>query len=323
MRNDTLLVLADPAEPQIDLLKKSLGGVRIVVGNSAEAFVETAADAGVLLNWSGSLELFRTLFGMCSHLRWIHSRSVGLERTLFPELGESSVPLTNGSGVFSPSLGEFVLGAILYFAKDFRRMIRNQAAGIWEPFDVLPVAGQTVGIIGYGDIGRATAKRVRPLGMHVLALKRHALQAASADPLLEKSYGPEQRKEMIARCDYIVVATPLTSETRGMIGEPEFAAMKPTAVVINVGRGPVIEEKALIDVLSSGRIKGAALDVFDEEPLPKGHPFYRLENVLLSPHCADHTPDWLDNAMKFFVEQFEQYKKGEPLLNVVDKKLGY
>lgn len=294
-----------------------------MVGNSAQAFEQAAADASVLLNWSGSLALFREVFGMCPKLRWVHSRSVGLERTFFPELRESSVPLTNGSGVFSPALGEFALAAILYFAKDFRRMIRNQMAGVWEAFDVMPAAGQTVGIIGYGDIGRAIAARVRPMGIRVLALKRHASPSADADPLIEKAYAPQQRVEMISRCDYLVVATPLTSETRGMIGEPEFAAMKPTAVLINVGRGPVIDEGALVSALSSGRIKGAALDVFDEEPLPQGHAFYRLENVLLSPHCADHTPDWLDNAMKFFIEQFERDQKGEPLLNVVDKKLGY
>jgi phosphoglycerate dehydrogenase-like enzyme len=323
MSNDTLLVLADPAEPQIALLKKSLAGVKTVVGNWPDAFEQAAPNASVLLNWSGSPGLFRRVFGMCRNLRWVHARSAGLDKTLFPELVESSVPLTNGSGVFSAALGEFVLGAILYFAKDFRRMIRNQMAGKWEEFDVMPVAGQTVGIIGYGDIGRATAARVRPLGMTVFALRRYVSKASPANPLVEKTFGPEQRAEMLSLCDYVVVSTPLTSETRGMIGAPEFAAMKQTAVVINVGRGPVIDEKALIDALSSARIKGAALDVFDEEPLPKGHPFYKLENVLLSPHCADHTPDWLDNAMKFFLGQFERYRKGESLLNVVDKKLGY
>jgi phosphoglycerate dehydrogenase-like enzyme len=220
-------------------------------------------------------------------------------------------------------LGEFVLAAILYFAKDFRRMIRNQEAGVWEAFDVMFASGHTVGIIGYGDIGRAIAARVRPLGMTVLAVKRHASKLRGADSLVEQIYSPERRVEMLSRCDYVVVAAPLTSETRGMVGEPEFAAMKPTAVVINVGRGPVINEEALVNALSNGRIKGAALDVFDEEPLPQGHAFYKLENVLLSPHCADHTPDWLDQAMQFFIAQFERFRKGEPLLNVVDKKLGY
>jgi len=323
MRTDTILVLADPAEPQLAMLEKQLAGVKTVAGDSVEAFEHAAADASVLFNWSGSLALFRKVFGICPNLRWVHSRSVGLERTLFPELMDSPVPLTNGSGVFSASLGEFTLAAILYFAKDFRRMIRNQQAGVWEAFDVMPISGQTVGIIGYGDIGRAIAARVRPMGMRVLAVKRNASSLTGANPMVERIYRPEQRIEMISRCDYVVVAAPLTSETRGMIGEPEFVAMKPTAVVINVGRGPVIDEAALAGALSNGRIKGAALDVFDHEPLPQGHPFYKLENVLLSPHCADHTLDWLDNAMRFFIEQFERRRKGKPLLNVVDKKLGY
>ena len=156
---------------------------------------------------------------------------------LFPELAASPVPLTNGRGVFSQSLGEFVLGAILYFAKDFRRMVRNQMAGRWEQFDVDDVSRQTVGIVGYGDIGRAVATRVRAMGMQILAVKRHGPPLYNVDPLVSRIFRPEDREEMLARCDYIVVTTPLTEETRGMIGEREFAAMKPNAVVINIGRG--------------------------------------------------------------------------------------
>ena len=220
------------------------------------------------------------------------------------------MPLTNGIGAFSSSLGEFVLAAILYFAKDFRRMIRNQQRGVWEQFNVLCVSGKVVGIIGYGDIGRAVAERVRAMGMRVLALRRNTSQVKERDALVEKVYAPEQRNELLSLSDYVVVATPLTPETRGMIGEAEFAAMKPTAVVINVGRGPVIQEPALLQALTTNRIKGAALDVFDQEPLPPGHPFYQLENVLLSPHCADNTPDWLDDAMKLFLTQFERFRCG-------------
>jgi phosphoglycerate dehydrogenase-like enzyme len=126
----------------------------------------------------------------------------------------------------------------LYFAKDFRRMIRNQMAGVWEAFDVMPALGQTVGILGYGDIGRAVAGSARPLGMAVLASNAHVGPSHGADPLVEQMYSPDRRIEMIPRCDYVVAAAPLTPETRGMIAEPEFAAMKPTAEVINVGRGP-------------------------------------------------------------------------------------
>ena len=322
MTNDTILVLGDPPRAQLAALEERLAGVKIIAGNSVDVFKQAAIGTSVLFNWSGSLDLLRKVFKLCPNLRWVHSRSVGLERTLFPEMIGSHVPLTNGTGVFSASLGEFVLGAIFYFAKDFRRMIRNQQAGIWEPFDVMPVSGQTVGIVGYGDIGWAIAERVRPLGMTTLAVKRHPSTLRDAG-LVDQIYSPERRVEMLSSCDYVVVAAPLTSETRGMIGKPEFASMKPSAVVINVGRGPVIDEPALINALAVGQIKGAALDVFDQEPLPDGHPFYKLENVLLSPHCADHTPDWHDQAVHFFIAQYERFQKGQELLNVVDKELGY
>jgi phosphoglycerate dehydrogenase-like enzyme len=323
MRNDTILVLADPHEPVLALLEEVRVEAEIVVGNAVESFESCANSAIGIFNWSGSLPLLRKVFGMCPNLRWVHSRSVGLERSLFPELVESPVVLTNGAGVFSGPLGEFVLAAILYFAKDLRRMIRNQVAGVWEPFDVVSVAGQTLGIVGYGDIGRAVAARVHPLGMTIHALKRHAAPPGQQDKLIDRIYTPDRRLEMISLCDYVVVAAPLTEETRGMISEREFAAMKANTVVINVGRGPVIDEDAMIRALSTRRIKGAALDVFDEKPLPSDHPFYKLENVLLSPHCADHTPDWLENAVYLFIDQLERFRGGKPLLNVVRKELGY
>jgi len=323
MKKFSILVLAAPDEPQLSMLDDLRETASVVIGNSAQTFEKAASSADVIFNWSGSLSLIREVFLISSSVRWIHSRSAGLERTLFPELIASDVIMTNGSGVFSPSLGEFALAAILYFAKDFRRMIRNQMAGQWEPFDVLPISGQTVGIVGYGDIGRAVASRVRAMGMNVLAVKRHASTQNNPDPFAERIYSPDQRLAMVPQCDYVVVAAPLNAETVGLVNEAEFTAMKRGAVIINVGRGPVIDERAMVDALSQHKIKGAALDVFDEEPLPAGHPFYKLENVLLSPHCADHTPDWLDSAMRFFLAQFEKFRRGEPLLSIVDKKLGY
>jgi phosphoglycerate dehydrogenase-like enzyme len=323
MDNNTVLVLANPADPQLAMLEELPRDTSIAVGNSAEAFRRTAPDATVILNWSGSRPLLREVFGMCPNLRWVHSKAAGLDTVLFAELIESPVPLTNGRGVFSQSLGEFVAGAVLYFAKDFRRMMRNQMAGRWEPFDVVEISGQTAGIVGYGDIGRAAATRLRGMGVRILAVKRQGPALYNVDPLVDQIYSPDARIEMLGRCDYVVAAAPLTPDTRGLIGEAEFAAMKPNAVVINVGRGPVIDEEAMVRALSEGRIKGAALDVFDREPLPVGHPFYRLENVLLSPHCADHTADWQEQAMRFFLEQFERFRTGEPLCNIVNKKLGY
>jgi phosphoglycerate dehydrogenase-like enzyme len=256
-------------------------------------------------------------------VRWVHTRWAGLDGLLFPELVESAAALTNATGVFSESLGEFALAGILFFAKDLGRMIRNQAAGKWEQFDIVEITGQTLGIIGYGDIGHQVAARARAMGMRVVAVKRHALPAGAADACAERIYTPERTAEMIAISDYILVAAPLTAETRGLIGEREFAAMKATAVVINLGRGPVIDEAAMVRALDRRQIRGAVLDVFDTEPLPEGHPFYRLDNVLVSPHTADHTADWLERAMQLFLDNFERFRKGQPLDNLVDKKLGY
>src|SRR5215469_838281 len=323
MSHSPLLVLTAPHDNNVPLLAELRQRATILVGDSVLDFATSAGAAEIILNWSGSLALLQEVFLLSGGVRWIHSRSAGLERVLFPELVESEIILTNGSGVFSPSLGEFVLGAILYFAKDFRRMIRNQMAGVWEPFDVTMISGQTLGIVGYGSIGQAVAARARALEMNVLALKRRIPKKTKADLLIDQVYGPEQRLEMLSRCDYILVTLPLTEQTKGLIANAEFAVMKKNAVVINVGRGPTIDERALIEALLENRIRGAALDVFDQEPLLRGHPFYSLENVLLSPHCADHTPGWLDNAMRFFLAQLARFKHGETLMNTVDKASGY
>ena len=318
--NPLVLVLTSAGDTRLPFEAELRTMAEIVVGDSARDFATSAGEAEIILNWSGSLSLLREVFLESPRVRWIHSRSAGLEQVLFPELIKSAVTLTNGSGVFSASLGEFAMAAILYFAKDLRRMIRNQQAGVWEPFDVTMIEGKTLGIVGYGSIGREVAVRARALGMNVISVRRRASQ--KSDPLV-RMYGADQLRDMLSQSDYIVVTLPLTDETRGLIRETEFAVMKKNAVVINLGRGPTIEEQALIRALSEGRIRGAALDVFDEEPLPQGHPFYSLENVLLSPHCADHTSDWLDNAMRFFLAQLQRFRSGEDLRNVVDKRAGY
>lgn len=324
-KQSLVLVLADAADPESDPQLRMLAEVPHIIANSSAALTGSlsgsAADAEVILHWAGSPQLLREAFLACHNVRWVHSRSAGLDKTLFPELVQSPVPLTNGSGVFSPSLGEFALAAILYFAKDFRRMQRNQEAARWEQFDVEEIAGQTVGIVGYGDIGRAVASRAHAMGMRVLALKRHT--PTSPDPFIAQYFAPRELLPMLSECDYVVVAAPLTAETRHMIGDAALAAMKPSAVVINIGRGPVVDQAALVRALAEKRIKGAGLDVFETEPIPPGDPIYKLENVLVSPHCADHTKDWLNQAMRFFLEQYERFSSGQPLKNIVEKHLGY
>ena len=170
------------------------------MGNNKEAFENLAGDADVILSWSLSGPMLREVFGMAPIVKWVHSRSAGLDTVLFPELIASPVPLTNGKGVFSQSLGEFALAGILYFAKDFRRMRRNQEAGRWEQFDVEEISRQTVGIVGYGDIGRACASRAKAMGMRVLAVKRHTPPAGHPDPIADEIFATEDRASMIAQC---------------------------------------------------------------------------------------------------------------------------
>jgi phosphoglycerate dehydrogenase-like enzyme len=316
-----LLVLSNPTADHLRLLDRLPEPVDILAGNDPEFATAHAPGAEVILVGSSEGDLLRMIFPMAQHVRWVHSMSAGVEKILFPELVESPVPLTNGKGVFTDSLAEFAIASILFFAKDLRRLVRNQQAGEWKQFDIELIRGRVLGIVGYGDIGRESARLARAFGMKVVAVRRRAV--SNQDPDLERTYSPDGLREMLAICDYVLVTTPLTPETRGMIGEAELGVMKNSAVIINVGRGPVIVESALIATLTAKRIRGAALDVFDEEPLPQAHPFYKLENVLLSPHSADHTVGWADLAMHVFIENFERFRSGQPLRNLVDKKAGY
>ena len=318
----TLLVLADPGEPQLAMLERFRDSVTIVIGQKPELFTHSAPHADAILVWSASRDLLQTVFAMAARVRWVHSRSAGLDTLLFPALVDSPIPLTNSMGVYSRSLGEFVAAAVLFFAKDFHRMKRNQAAGRWEQFDVEEAYGKTMGIVGYGDIGRAAAKLAKALGMHVIALRRHP-EKSRTDDLVDELLGTERLLELMARSDYVVAAAPLTPDTRGLISAAAIAAMKSTGVFINVGRGPVVDEAALVAALQRQAIRGAALDVFEKEPLPDGHPLYALQNLLLSPHCADHTQTWIDDAMRFFIENLERFVRGDALKNVVQKRLGY
>ncbi len=318
----TLLVLAERSAPWVKLLDPLEPGTDLVVADDLELVRKHAPDADVLLCGASDARLLAQALPLARRARWIHSMWAGVERLMSPELAASPLVLTNARGVFRRPLGEWVLGAMLHFAYDLRRVVRQQEAGVWQPFEAEELHGKTLGIVGYGGIGSAAAERARPFGVRILALRRRP-ELSKGDPLLDGTYAPERIDELMAASDYLLVAAPLTPGTRGLVGEAQLAAMKASSVLINVGRGPVVDQGALLRALETGRIRGAALDVFDVEPLPNDHPFYGMPNVLLSPHTADRVTGFFQLPVQCFLENLRRFRAGETLLNVVDKQAGY
>ncbi len=322
MEQITVVVLGGAQEPALKRLSELGPEVRFKHADTADGLEPELKDARILFQWAGNREELKKVMAGAPRLEWIHGRYAGLDAILCPELIESPIPMTNGRGSFSQSLGEFVMCGALYFAKDLPRMLRAKAARRWEVFDVLELSQETLGIVGHGDIGRAIARRAKAFGMRVLALRRDVAPRAG-DEDVDQVFANSDLHTMLPLCDYVVAAAPLTPETRHMIGAAEFALMKPSAIVMNVGRGPVIDEAAIVKALETKQIRGAALDVFEVEPLPAESPLWGMENVLISFHTADHTKDWLDDAVSLFMEEFGRWRSGQPLKNVVDKRAGY
>jgi phosphoglycerate dehydrogenase-like enzyme len=218
-------------------------------------------------------------------IEWIHTRSAGLDFVTSDTLANAEhISVTNAKGQFSSTLAEYTMMACAYFAKDLPRLLRQKNSKHWEKYSVLELRGATLGIVGYGDIGRAAAKLARVYGMKIVALRRNP-QKAEQDPYCDVVYGSDKESlnRLFAESDYILCSAPLTPETQGMITKEQFDHAKEDAVFINLGRGPIVDENALIDALKDGRLKGAGLDVFATEPLPVASALWELDNVLLSP----------------------------------------
>ena len=317
----TLLVIGDPAASFLKPLAALPSDVHVIVSKDRDKLRAAAPEADVIFNaefFDGSF--LAEILPIAKKLKWIHAISAGVERlAAIPEVRATHVPLTNARGVFREPLGEWIVGMMIFFAYEFRRVMNSQAAGKWEPFDHENLYGRTLGIVGYGEIGRAAAERAHAFNMRILATRRRV----APDDLAEKIYSPDQLHEMLPQCDFVAITAPLTPQTRHMIGAKEIALLKSTAVLINVGRGPIIDQAALVDALQHKKIRGAALDVFEVEPLPEGDPLWQLDNVYVSPHNADRTYTKRDSATEFFIENFKRFRGGQPLLNIVDKHAGY
>lgn len=258
-------------------------------------------------------------------IQWIHSRSAGIDFITSQELSSCEALVTNAKGCFSSTLAEYTMMAISYFAKDLPRLLKQKDNKNWEKYCVEEIRGKTLGIIGYGDIGRAAGKLAKAYGMKVKALRRHP-ENSKDDPVCDEVYSNDRKSlcKLMSESDYILCAAPLTPETKGLLDEEAFSNAKQNSVFINVGRGPIVVEDALIHCLKNGQLKGAALDVFAVEPLPKESELWTLENVLVSPHNMDMTATFMHEATDFFIEEnLPRFLRNEPLLNIVDKVAGY
>lgn len=302
-----LLVIAPRDFAPLQLLRQEAPDVELTVGTDPDSLREAARSVDAVLVAPRHDPVLTALWDDLGDVRWIHALAAGVEFLPFELLRNTDAIVTNSRGLYAEALGEFAIAAMLWFAKDLRKLVRNQDARDWQPYMVERLEGRTVGIIGYGGIGRAVGSRAAALGMNVVAVRR---RQEFGDPTIE---------EVLADADYVVMSTPLTPGTTRLLSAERIALMKPTAVLINIGRGGTVDQAALADALRNHRIRGAALDVFEVEPLPGDDPLWQLENVLLSPHTADHTDDSHLIAMRFFVENLRRFRAGESLENVVDK----
>lgn len=322
-----LLLLGDPTDPRVLGARHAPPDGITFVGPFARVADAPphALDVDGVLAWWCARDALDPVLAAAPELRWVHSASAGLDRLVSPALADFARTrgvVTNARGVFSDSLAEWTLAALLHFAKDLGRLERDRLARAWSPFEPRALRGTTMGIYGYGDLGQACARLARACGMRVVAHRRHPERSAR-DPLVESFLASPI--ELAAQSDHFVVALPLTGATHHAVDARVLAALPPHAVLVNIGRGPTIDEAALVDALARGRLRGAALDVFEHEPLSPESPLYALPNVLLSPHCADREPGWLDASMARFLTLASRFATGAPFdpSELVDPAAGY
>ncbi|WP_052070703.1 D-2-hydroxyacid dehydrogenase [Rhodococcoides fascians] len=287
---------------------------------TADTLADAVDGADALLLWDFFSPAVESAWPRCGSLKWIHIAAAGVDSLMFDELVESDVVVTNSRGVFDRPIAEFVLAQILAFAKDSERSRALQHSKIWRHRETERIDGAHTMIVGTGAIGRAIATLLSAVGMSVSGVGR---TARKGDRDFGTVYASDDLADEVARADYLVLVAPLTEQTRGLVDDSVLTAMKPGARVINVGRGELLDTEALLKHLGSGHITGAALDVFETEPLSADHPLWTAENVILTPHMSGDASGWKQRLAEVFADNARRYFRGEPLLNVVDKKLGF
>jgi len=326
-------------ESEVARLRADFRDVEILSAGSRDELGETIASAEILFAWAPGEETL----ARGERVRWVHAPAAGIGAYLTPTLIRRRIQLTNSRGVHAIPIAEHTIAMLLMLAHRFRDGLADQLEGNidrgrWfarggEPGELF---GKTLGLFGYGAIGREVARRAKALGMRVVAVRRNPERALTLDPDLSRAiglpeeepridrvFGPGDLGRMLEEADAVAVVAALTPETQGVFGRDAFARMKPGSWFVNVARGKIAREPELIEALRSGRIAGAALDVFETEPLPASSELYTLENVILTPHVSGSSPAFWTRAVALFRENLRRDLAGLPLLNRVDPERGY
>jgi phosphoglycerate dehydrogenase-like enzyme len=294
--------------------------VDLAYADSVETLSAALEGADVLLTWRSGRRLLEPAWGSAGSLRWIQTASAGVDGLLFPELVESHVVLTNARGVFDGALAEHVMAMILLFAKDVLGLVDRQRDLEWRNRDAETLEAKHLLVVGVGPIGRAVGKAGRAFSMLVRGVGR---TAKPGDVVFSTVMGIDELHDGLTWADYVVDVLPATPKTHHVFDAEAFAAMNPWTRFVNVGRGSTVDEAALVEALRTRAISAAALDVFEDEPLPSDSPLWTLPNAVVSPHVAGDFAGWRESVVELFVQNLERYLTGNPLFNVVDKRLGF
>lgn len=305
-------------------LTQKFAQLDVVQRDGYDGVEEHLRDAEIIF----TISLRPEQFSLAGKLRWIHAPTAAVHQLLFPELVKSQVVVTNSREVHGPVVAEHVIALIFALARKIPQAVRLQEKHVWgqeaiwkEGARPREIAGATLGLIGVGSIGGRVAQMASAIGMRVIAVREHVEKGRPEG--VAQVFAPAELDELLRQSDYVVIAAPLLTETRELINAERLAMMKPDACLINVGRGPQVDEAALADALRNRRIAGAALDVFEHEPLPPDSPLWALENLLITPHTAGLTEKLWDRHYELFSANLHRYLSGQPMQFIVDKRSGY
>ena len=312
-----IVVYGHLAEDLQQMIREAMDGNTAIFPESEEALRKEGADAEIFYGFC-----HERIFQFLPSLKWIQSSSAGMDGHLYPALRDSGVLLTNAAGLYGSHVADQGFALLLSLTRGIHHFVRNQDQKIWggSKSSMIEIGGFTIGIVGMGGIGQHMANRAKGFDMYVISVDAYRKDKPD---VVDELMPIEQLPDLMRRSDVVMIACPLTDETRSLINAENLSQMKPTAYLINVARGPIVDELALIDVLQRGKIAGAGLDVTEIEPLSQESPLWELDNVIITPHAAGGSQHRPRRTVEFFCQNLRRYFNKEPLQNLVDKRLGF